>query len=91
MLLGRMFAQCFYQYGIDEILDQSPYSHLAHNQKLWVSNIVLRAEECDDGFILEVANFVNERLESYLINNAERLMQKAAHKVEENFLGKKND
>lgn len=41
LLLGRMFAQCFYQYGIDEILDSSDYAYLSQDQKLWVSNIVL--------------------------------------------------
>lgn len=88
LLLGRMFAQCFYQYWIDELINQSPYTQLSHEQKLWASNVILGTEECHDWFILEIAAFVRERLESYLIGNAERLMEKAACKVEENFLGK---
>lgn len=82
-----MFAQCFYQYGIDEILDTSEYAYLSHDQKLWVSNVVLGTEQCDNSFILGIAHFVREQLESYLIGHAERLMHKAAQKVEENFLG----
>lgn len=88
LLLGRMFAQCFYQYGIDEIIDDSEYAYLSHDQKLWVSNVVLWTESCNNDFILEIAHFVWNKLEKYLIENADRLMNKAAQKVEENFLGK---
>lgn len=91
LLLWRMFAQCFYQYGIDEIIDASEYTHLSHDQKLWVSNVVLWTEACDNDFILEIAHFVWNKLEKYLIENAERLMKKAAQKVEENFLGKTSE
>ncbi len=87
LLLWRMFAQCFYQYWIDEIIDASEYAHLSHDQKLWVSNVVLGTEKCDNPYILEIAHFVREKLEAYLIEHAERLMMKAARKVEENFLG----
>lgn len=86
-----MFAQCFYQYGIEGVLDESDYKHLSHEQKLWVSNIVLGVEDCYDPFILEVVYFVKEKLNNYLLNNAEDLMKKAATKVEENFLGTKNN
>jgi hypothetical protein len=84
-----MFAQCFYQYGIEGVLDESDYKHLSHEQKLWVSNVVLGTEDCHDPFILEVVYFVKEKLNNYLLNNAEDLMKKAATKVEENFLGTK--
>ncbi|MBP6921431.1 hypothetical protein KBB89_02710 [Candidatus Gracilibacteria bacterium] len=90
LLLGRMFAQCFYQYGIEEVIDQSDFACISHKQKLWVSNVVLGVEDCSDMRISEIAHFVKTQLDLYLIQNAERLMGKAAKKVEENFLGQSN-
>lgn len=86
LLLGRMFPQCFFQFGIDEILEGSDYRGFSKKQKLWVSSVVL-GEGCSDPQINEAANFVRAIIERYLIAHAPRLMEKAAKKVQENFLG----
>ena len=87
LILGRMFAQCFYQFWIDEILDQSIYAALPKEKKLWVSNVVLGSEGCDVEEINQIADFVGKVLEEYLIENSERLMKRAADEIEKNFLG----
>jgi hypothetical protein len=88
-IFGVMFAQCFYQYWIDEILDTSEYASWPKEKKLWASNVALESEPCNQEEINKAAEYIRNRLEKYLIENAERLMVKAKEKVEENFFGHK--
>jgi len=56
---------------------------------LWASNVALESEPCNQEEINKAAEYIRNRLEKYLIENAERLMIKAKEKVEENFFGQK--
>lgn len=85
-LIGRMFAQCFYQFGIDEIIEESEYATWTKEDKLWVSNVIL-GEEIGNEKINTAATALRPCLEKYLIDHAETLMEKASREVRKNFLG----
>ena len=86
-LIGRMFAQCFYQFGIDEIIEKSEYATWTKEDKLWMSNVIL-GEECGNEKINTAAAALQPWLEKYLIDHAETLMEKSSWEVRKNFLGK---
>jgi hypothetical protein len=70
------------------MIDESEHRNLSKAEKLWVSNVVLETEVCDDERINSIALEIKKKLTDHLLNNFHRLLEKARKKVAENFFGK---